>query len=154
MYNLSFELRGIENEKIFNTAFWLLLFKPGVYSNPRFGCKYIYEQVLPYLAGSPVTHMIEADDPRLDFFALPPGGDKSGINCVMESLRYVFRAMGASERQANHVPMLIRWDVLKAVQFELQGTQALTPIEIDAIRVACRAVAKSAAMQVPTKSLS
>jgi len=98
LYNLSFELRGIENDKVLSTAFWLLMFKPAVFPNPKFGCKYVYEQVLPYLCGGPVTHMVNAEDPKLDCFPLPHGGDKSGINCVMESLRYVFRAFGASER--------------------------------------------------------
>jgi hypothetical protein len=148
LYNLSFELRGIENDKVLSTAFWLLMFKPAVFPNPKFGCKYVYEQVLPYLCGGPVTHMVNAEDPKLDCFPLPHGGDKSGINCVMESLRYVFRAFGASERQASHVPMLIRWDVLKAVNYELQETKSLTAVEVDAIQVACRSLARAASNQV------
>lgn len=79
LYNLSFELRNLENERVYNTSFWLLLFKSGVFSNVKFGSKWIYERVLPYLTTMPVTHMISNDNDRMDFFPLPVGGDKSGI---------------------------------------------------------------------------
>jgi hypothetical protein len=148
LHNLSFQLHGIENERIYNTAFWLLLFKPAVFSEVKFGKTFIYERVLPYLTTMPLTHMINKDTDQMDFFPLPVGGDKSGINCALECLRHAIREQGADRLQASHVSMLIRWDILKSVQFEMQDLRAITPLEIDMIRMACRAVALSAAGQV------
>jgi hypothetical protein len=152
LHNLSFAFHNIENERIFNTSFWLLLFKSGVYSNVKFGSKFIYERVLPYLTTMPVTHTMTRDTENVDYFPLPPGGDKSGINCALECLRQVIRQQGADELQANHVPFLVKWDILKSVEYEMQDLRAILPLEIDMIGMACRAVAKSAAAQVGPKT--
>ena len=45
LYNLAFEMRGVENDRILNSAFWVILFKSGIYANPKFGAKFIYEKV-------------------------------------------------------------------------------------------------------------
>ena len=152
LHNLSFELRNIENERIYNTSFWLILFKSGVFSNVKFGSKFIYERVLPYLTLMPITHTITSDSERVDFFPLPVGGDKSGINCALECLRHVIRQQGADELQATHVPMMVKWDILKSIQYEMLDLRAILPLEIDMIRMACRAVARSAAAQVGPKT--
>ena len=152
LHNLSFELRNIENERIYNTAFWLILFKSGVFSNVKFGSKFIYERVLPYLTLMPITHTMTSESERVDFFPLPVGGDKSGINCALECLRHVIRQQGADELQATHVPMMVKWDILKSIQYEMSDLRAILPLEIDMIRMACRAVARSAAAQVGPKT--
>jgi DNA polymerase III psi subunit len=48
--------------------------------------------------------------------------------------------------------MLVKWDILKSIQFELQDLVAITPLEIDMIRMSCRAISLSASKQVSSKS--
>ena len=152
LHNLSFEFRNIDNDRVYNTSFWLLLFKSAVHSNVKFGSKFLYERVLPYLTMMPVTHSLTRESERVDFSPLPPGGDKSGINCALECLRQVLRQQGADELQSLHVPLLIKWDILKSIQFEMHDLRAILPLEIDTIRMACRDIAKSAARQVGPKT--
>jgi hypothetical protein len=152
LHNISFEFRNIDNERVYNTSFWLLLFKSAVHSNVKFGSKFLYERVLPYLTMMPVTHSLTRESERVDFFPLPPGGDKSGINCAFECLRQVIRQQGADDLQATHVPLMIKWDMLKSIQYEMQDLRAILPLEIDTIRMACRDIAKSAARQVGPKT--
>ena len=152
LHNLSFQFHNIDNERVYNTSFWLLLFKSGVHSSVKFGSKFIYERVLPYLTMMPVTHTMTHDSDGIDFYPLPAGGDKSGINCALECLRQTIRQQGSDELQASHLPFLVKWDILKSIEFEMTDIRAILPIEIDVIRMACRAVAKSAAAQVGLKS--
>jgi hypothetical protein len=48
--------------------------------------------------------------------------------------------------------MLVKWDILKSIQYELQDLVAITPLEIDMIRMSCRAISLSASKQVGSKA--
>ena len=152
MRNLAFEMNNIPNEKITNTAFWLMVFKSTVQPNPKFGTKFFYGKVLPFLSSMPILSAYQIGSALQiginDFRPIPAGGDLSFINCVLECLRHVARCAGMTPFQADHFPMLVKSTVLSYISNDLQVCPKLTPIEIDMIHLATRCTAAAVANQV------
>jgi hypothetical protein len=130
----------------------LLVFKSAVDPNPKFGKKFLYEKVLPYLTSMPVLSALQVSDSLgnaiNDSRQVPLSGDKSYINSAVECLRYIGRVAGLSPSQANHLPMVVSAGLVLAVESDLKLVKTLTPPEADLITMACRTLARVAAAQV------
>jgi hypothetical protein len=150
--NLSFQLVNIPNERITNTAFWLLMFKSTVQPNPKYGSKFFYERLLTYLVSMPILSALQLGAAIQlgfnDFRPIPVGGDLSFINCAIECARYIARQCGIDVHASNHLPLLVRWGMLENVKADLDLVHSITPVEIDMLNQAAHHVGKSAAAQM------
>ena len=154
--NTAFQFCSIPNNRIENTAFWFLLFKSTIQPSPKFGSKFLYEKVIPFLTSMPVLTSLkmslDAGNTVNDFRHVPQGRDHSFITCAVEALRYVGRAAGLDPTQANHLTMNVSSGMLGYSLNDLQIIQSIDSSEVDILRMACRSLARSAAGLVDLKA--
>ena len=147
--NLAFELNNIPNEKIQNSTFWFMVFKAAVTPNPKHNMEFFYDRTLTYLTSMPILSALQIGTALQiginDFRPVPQGEDFSGINCVMECLRYIGRNAGLSPSEADHLPMTLGNICLQFIGNDLQVVSKLNPIEVDIIRIATRCAASTIA---------
>ena len=149
--NISFQLTKIPETRITNTPFWVFVFKSCVHPNPKFGSTFFYERLLPYLVSMPILSALQTGVALQvcinDFRKVPRGGDYSFMNAAVESIRFVARLAGLTERESNHFPLLIRWGMLKCIMHDLHVVKSVTPGELDLILLAKNSVSYSAGCQ-------
>ena len=154
--NTAFQFCSISNDRIENTAFWFLLFKSTIQPSPKFGSKFLYEKVIPFLTSMPVLTSLkmslDAGNTVNDFRHVPQGRDHSFVTCAVEALRYVGRAAGLDPTQANHLTMNVSSGLLGYSLSDLQLVQTIDSSEVDILRMACRSLARSAASLVDLKA--
>lgn len=131
--------------------------KSAIHMTPKFGCKFFYERIVPYLTSMPLLSSMQLanmeNEGTYDFRPVPQGGDFSFINCVIECLRHLGRCTGLADNQADHLTTLVRWTVLTFIYNDLQVVSRISPVEVDIIKLAVRSIAQSAGIQVgPTES--
>lgn len=152
--NISFQLVNIPNEKITNAAFWLLMLRSTISPNPKYGCTFFYERLLPFLVSMPILSALQYSIATQlcfnDFRPLPVSGDISFINCALECARMIGRLCGLNEAQANHLTMLARWGMLENVRADIGLVNTLTSAEIDILRQSTHCVNKAVAVQSQT----
>ena len=128
------------------------MFKSAIDPHPKFGCKFLYERLLPYLTSMPVLSALQMNSTFqnciADFRPVPLGGDTSFINCAVECLKYIGRSAGLNNRESNHLTMVVNAGMLQILESDLKLVTSLSPPEIDLISMACRGLARVAAAQV------
>lgn len=155
--NLVFEFIDIQNSRIFNTAFWFLLFRSSVMtSNVKPGSKFYYDRIFPFLVGMPLlsAHQkgINANAIVNDCKRVPLGGDTSFIHCAMECLIYLGRLTGLTPHQSKHLSMLVKWSCLDFVRNDIAVGKDVSKYEFELVRLAIRSTANAMGSQVNNDS--
>ena len=158
-YCQSLVLRKIAEEKIRNSTFWLLVFRSAINSTDsaknqmKPNAKFFYEKLLPFLTNMPTLSAVEVpSDEEKDFLEPPFFGDNTFINAVIECLRSMGRQAGLSFPQSLHLPMLVRWSMLKMTLNDMYVAKSISMAELDLIKLAARETARAAGMQVDSES--
>jgi hypothetical protein len=145
--NVAFEICNIPNDKVFNTAFWFIFSRTAIMPLPKYGCKFFYEKVLPFLSSMPILSALNVQNSQNvgtnDFRGVPAGGDVSFINCVLESLRYIGRFTGLTDQNADHLLVLVKWECSHFLLNDLQVVKSISPIELDIVRIAVNSLARN-----------
>jgi hypothetical protein len=163
IYCQSIVLKKVAEDKIRNSTFWMLVFKSAVNSaeaekaakpQMRPSAKFFYEKLLPFLTNMPVLSAVEipSDEDFKDFLEPPFNGDNTFINAVLECLRSMGRQAGLSFPQSLHLPMLVRWSMLKITLNDMYVAKSISMAELDLIKLASTQTAKAAGMQVDSES--
>ena len=122
----------------------LTVFKPAMTSWKGVGIRYLYEKLFPFLSGRALTAIPNKD--TIEFISPPKGNDKSGINCILESVRYLARSMGKLEyKESLYYTMLIKYDMLNTIKADLETRPDILEIELDALNIAIRHISKCTA---------
>ncbi len=146
--NLCFELKEIDNMKIGNTAFWLLVFKTLSRSQKEAngGSMFVYEKLLPYVIGKPV--LAGYDRENCDYRSVPLGGDVSFMHCAFELLRHIGRLSGLTAGESLHLPALCQSSMLHLIVHDMSVVQNIPEAERESIRICLKKVASVVGEQV------
>jgi hypothetical protein len=154
--NIAFEICNIPNDKIVNTAFWFIFSRTAIAPLPKYGCKFFYEKVLPFLASMPILSALNVQNSQNvgtnDFRNVPCGGDHSFIHCALETLRYIGRFTGLSDENSNHLLVLVKWECCQFLLNDLQVIKNLSSIEEDIVKIALNSFSRSVGSQAGKES--
>jgi hypothetical protein len=155
--NLAFEFIDIQNARVFNTAFWFLLFRSSIMtSTVKPGARFYYDKIFPFLTGMPLlcAHQngILANNIVNDYSRVPLGGDTSFILCALECLRYLGRQTGLTQHQSTHLIMQVKYSMLDFVRNDVSVGKDVSKYEFELIRLAIRSTANSVGNQVGSDS--
>jgi hypothetical protein len=153
---IAFYIFNIPNDKIVNTAFWFIFSRTAIAPLPKYGCKFFYEKVLPFLASMPILSALNVQNSQNvgtnDFRNVPCGGDHSFIHCALETLRYIGRFTGLSDENSNHLLVLVKWECCQFLLNDLQVIKNLSSIEEDIVKIALNSFSRSVGSQAGKES--
>ena len=121
-------LESIPAEKIFDMAFWSLMFSLWMNANPAseyHRVEVIYDVLLPWLAGKCLPQAWVIDPDR--FWRTPQRSNTSSYKTVIEAIRYVGARRGISAVELKQLSFKLRQLMMKQVIYDLEGV--LDPIQ-------------------------
>ena len=150
--SVTLDMLNVPAQKVYNTSFWLTVFKASIFPSWKVGIRYLYEKVIPFLSSKPITAAIDLYN--IEFIEPPYGTDRSGINSVLECIRYLGRIIGGTTFKESYVyPMLVKWDMLLNIKKDLELEPDIPEIELDALTVAVGNIARVAGLDMSSSDI-
>ena len=116
--NVALEIINVTAARMYNAAFWFMIFKLGIFPNPKHSDKFLYDNILPWISGLPVLCAFDAENA---YFAPYHTQDYSYISCVLETLRHIGKLMDLDEVNSKHLPLMVRWSMLETMANDVQN---------------------------------
>eukprot|EP01031_Cornospumella_fuschlensis_P035915 gene35915-43563_t len=138
---LSITFRNIPDDRIQNTAFWYLFFRPAV-CNVRSDAKFVYEKIFPFLSDMHALSAVQAElqDPRNadDFRSLPQNGDSSLVYALFECARVIAKNDGMEPIEAQHFAVVMKMNMFKIALNDLFAQPVLSTGEKKILEIALK----------------
>ena len=147
-YKMSLVFEDVPDARLCDSSFWFLVSRMHVWPGETHNAKMLYENILPGLnqrtLASTQALNTAPELPSTGWSVPPQGGDPSFVLCLLEACELVLARRGLSQEEREAWAFLVRWQICREMNVDLEKPTALAP----PVRRTCLVAARSLAATV------
>eukprot|EP01087_Luapelamoeba_hula_P004848 TRINITY_DN1482_c0_g1_i1.p1 TRINITY_DN1482_c0_g1~~TRINITY_DN1482_c0_g1_i1.p1 ORF type:complete len:4317 (-),score=602.49 TRINITY_DN1482_c0_g1_i1:51-13001(-) len=146
MYKTCMALDNVSPHRVYDDAFWAMLFKLIVYPSDFNTPDKIYDLLLPFLVEKPLeAALVETQDDLAVDWRSPQRASTAYYRAVLESFHYLMRQKGLTQKKAKLVSFVIRLQMVSMVDNDLRFVSSINLSDTRLVKMACEQLAYTSA---------